>query len=258
MQVVILCGGKGTRLAEETSLRPKPMVTIGDRPILWHIMKLYSSHGFENFTLAAGYLADHIKNYFLNYNALNSDFEVDLGSGAVKLLQKPAEVSWKVRVVDTGHDTLTGGRLLRLRPFLEKSGTFLFTYGDGLCDVDIKKLLDFHKSHGKLCTVTAIQPTARFGGLDIDSTGSIRAFREKRPDDEGWVNGGFMVMEPGVFKYLEDDQTTLERTPMERMAAEGQLMAYEHKGFWQCMDTLRDRNHLEELWVNGKAPWKRW
>lgn len=256
MQVVILCGGKGTRLAEETSVRPKPMVTVGGHPMLWHIMKIYGAHGFENFTLATGYLGDYIKNFFLHYSALSSDFEVDLATGKLTSLESGHRENWKVRLIDTGADTLTGGRLLRLKDQIKS--TFLFTYGDGVCDVDIGKVVEFHKSHGKLVTITAIQPSARFGGLEIQDDGKITAFREKLPTDEGWINGGFMVMEPGVFQYLEDDETILERAPLERLSKEGQLMAYQHQGFWQCMDTIRDRELLESLWHSGRAPWKTW
>lgn len=256
MQTVILCGGKGTRLAEETSVRPKPMVTIGGHPMLWHIMKSYEAHGFEKFTLATGYMGDFIKNYFLNYSALNSDFEVDLATGQVKPLQKNVNVNWKVRLIDTGPESMTGGRVLRLKPFMKDR--FFLTYGDGVCDVDMKALLKFHESHGKLVTITAVRPTARFGGLDIRDKGEIASFREKASTDEGWINGGYMVMEPGVFKYLQNDATILERDPMEKLAKDGQLMAFKHQGFWQCMDTIRDRELLEELWAKGNAPWKKW
>jgi glucose-1-phosphate cytidylyltransferase len=257
MNTVILCGGKGTRLSEETTVRPKPMVLVGGHPILWHIMKIYGAHEFNKFTLATGYLGDFIKNFFLHYAELNSDFEVDLSTGKVTPLQVARPTNWKVRVIDTGHDTLTGGRLLRLKPFLEQEGTFFFTYGDGLCDVNLKELLKFHRSHGKLCTITAVLPTARFGGLELAGS-NVKAFREKLPTDEGWINGGYMVMEPGVFRYLENDDTILERSPMERLAADGQLMAFQHHGFWQCMDTIRDKELLENEWASGKAPWKVW
>lgn len=256
MQVVILCGGKGTRLAEETSVRPKPMVTVGGHPILWHIMKIYAHHGFKNFTLATGYLGDYIKNFFLHWAALNSDFEVNLATGEVTTLGRAKAEDWKVRLIDTGAETLTGGRLLRLKDHLKE--TFMITYGDGLSDVDVSALVKFHKSHGKLVTMTAVKPSARFGGLEIQDSGNISAFREKLPTDEGWINGGYMVMEPGVFKYLENDETILERSPMERLAKDGQLMAFQHEGFWQCMDTIRDRELLESLWEKGNAPWKGW
>lgn len=253
MQTVILCGGKGTRLAEETSVRPKPMVTIGGHPILWHLMNVYAHQGFREFTLAVGYLGDYIKNYFLHYSALNSDFEVNLANGEVTPLKRH-RTDWKVRLIDTGGDSLTGGRLLRLEPHLRAGGRFFFTYGDGVADVDLNKLLDFHKSHGKICTITAVRPGARFGGLGIQA-GRITEFKEKLSSQAGWINGGFMVMEPEIFDYLEDDSTILEQSPMERLAAAGQLMAYQHEGFWQCMDTIRDRELLEHLWTENRAPW---
>ncbi|NUM89691.1 MAG: glucose-1-phosphate cytidylyltransferase [Bdellovibrionales bacterium] len=254
---MILCGGKGTRLSEETAARPKPMVTVGGHPILWHIMSGYAAQGFNRFTLAAGHMADHIKNFFLNYAALNSDFEVDLATGEVTPLRRTKPVDWKVRVVDTGSESMTGGRLHRLESFLQGSGTFFFTYGDGVSDVDLKALLEFHRKHGKLCTITAVKPAARFGGLEIND-GRIEEFREKLPDDSGWINGGFMVMEPKIFDYLHGDATVLEQDPMRKLAKDGQLMAFQHEGFWQPMDTLRDRQHLEELWESGRAPWKTW
>jgi glucose-1-phosphate cytidylyltransferase len=256
MQVVILCGGRGTRLAEETSLRPKPMVTVGGHPLLWHIMKIYGHHGFDRFTLATGHLGEQIKSYFLQWSAMSGDFEVDLATGNVSSLGASRRESWKVRVVDTGPNTLTGGRLLRLKDQLRE--TFLFTYGDGVSDLDLRAVLKFHQSHGKLVTVTAVRPAARFGGLQIHDDGLITAFREKAGTEEGWINGGFMVMEPGVFAYLDNDETVLEHAPMERLAKDNQLMAYQHDGFWQCMDTLRDRDLLETLWQSGEAPWNRW
>lgn len=256
MQTVILCGGKGTRLSEETTLRPKPMVPVGRHPILWHIMKFYGSYGFKDFTLATGHMGDYIKNYFLHYAELNSDFEVDLATGQVKAFQRSSQEDWKVRLIDTGPESMTGGRLLRLKNHLKD--TFFLTYGDGVCDVDLNELLKFHKKHGKLVTMTAVRPSARFGGLEIHDDGSIKVFREKLPADEKFINGGYMVMEPGVFRYLENDQSILERQPMENLAKDGQLMAFQHQGFWQCMDTIRDRELLDEYWDSGKAPWKRW
>lgn len=255
MQVVILCGGKGTRLAEETSVRPKPMVTVGGHPILWHIMKMYGHHGFDRFTLATGYLGDYIKNFFLHWAALNSDFEVDLATGATTTIGAAKRENWKVQLIDTGAETLTGGRVLRLKDHIK--GTFMLTYGDGVSDVDLKKVMEFHRGHGKLVTMTAVRPTARFGGLEIHDN-EIKSFREKLPTDEGWINGGFMVMEPGIFDFLENDETILERAPMENLVKKGQLMAYQHEGFWQCMDTVRDRDLLQSLWDSGRAPWKKW
>jgi glucose-1-phosphate cytidylyltransferase len=256
MKTVILCGGLGTRLSEETTLRPKPMVTVGGRPILWHIMNIYGHHGFNEFALALGYKGESIKEYFLNYYATNSDLEIDLSSGQVSYL-KPCKRDWKVKMVDTGEGSLTGGRLKRLEPMLRQHGTFMLTYGDGVSDVDVKKLVEFHKSHGKLCTVTAVRPTARFGGMSFDGN-RVSQFKEKPQSGEGWINGGYFVMEPEVFDYLEGDQTVLETTPMEKLVADNQLMAYKHEGFWQCMDTIRDRQYLEEEWAAGRARWKIW
>ncbi len=252
-QVVILCGGLGTRLSEETQLRPKPMVEIGGRPILWHIMKIYEQHGLKNFTLALGYKAEFIKDYFLHYHARLSDLTVGLKAGTVEYRNPTAE-DWQVSLIDTGRDTMTGGRLLRLRPHLIDKGTFCMTYGDGVSNVDIGALLAFHRKHGKLATVTAVHPPARFGELQI-AAGQVTNFMEKPQTGQGWINGGFFVFEPGVFDYLGDDTTILEKSPLERLAADGQLMAYEHHGYWQSMDTLRDRNILEEQWASGTPPW---
>ncbi|MCO5144070.1 MAG: glucose-1-phosphate cytidylyltransferase [Oligoflexia bacterium] len=257
MQAIILCGGKGTRLSEETQVRPKPMVTVGGHPILWHIMKIYASHGIKNFTLATGYLGEYIKNYFLHWAALNSDFEVDLSTGATTSLSRHRLEDWKVKLIDTGLESMTGGRLKRLEHYF-KNEPFLFTYGDGVSDINIEKLIAFHKSHGKLVTISAVKPSARFGGLDIGENGSISNFREKLGSDVGWINGGYMVMEPGVFKYLDGDSCILEKAPLENIAKDKQLMAYTHEGFWQCMDTIRDRELLEDLWERNKAPWKTW
>lgn len=256
MKVVILCGGFGTRLSEETIVKPKPMVEIGDHPILWHIMSYYASFGFDDFVLALGYKAAYIKNYFLNYYSLNSDFEVDLNSGEMAYIGRP-KVSWKVSLIDTGMDTMTGGRVLRLRSHLEKHGTFMLTYGDGLSDVNLKKLVDFHRSHGKISTITAVRPPARFGEMQLEDR-EVRAFKEKPQTGSGWINGGFLVCEPEIFDYFDKgDQTILEQSPLERLSQEGQLMAYEHSGFWQCMDSLRDKKYLEELISSKSAPWLR-
>ncbi|MBN23293.1 MAG: glucose-1-phosphate cytidylyltransferase [Bdellovibrionaceae bacterium] len=256
MKTVILCGGLGTRLSEETTLRPKPMVEIGGRPILWHIMNTYGSFGHKDFVLALGYKAEFIKEYFLNYHALNSDFQVSLDTGKVEV-HKKSNLDFKVDLIDTGLHTLTGGRLLRLRDFLYKDGTFMLTYGDGVCNVDVNQLIDFHKSHGKIATVTAVRPGARFGGMKIEN-GKVINFQEKPQSGEGWINGGFFVFEPQMFDYLENDQTILERAPMENLVKDGQLMTFEHGDFWQCMDTVRDKQLLESLWENGDAPWKLW
>lgn len=253
MKTVILCGGLGTRLAEETQVKPKPMVEIGARPMLWHIMKIYERHGFNEFMLALGYKGEVIKDYFLNYNARLSDLTVHLKNGQVEYSNPTAE-DWRVSLIDTGANTMTGGRLLRLKPHLQSAGTFMLTYGDGVSDVDIPALLSFHRSHGRLATVTAVRPSARFGGMRIGK-GQVHDFKEKPQSGEGWINGGFFVFEPGIFDYLTDDATVLEQAPLENLAREGQLMAYEHSGYWQCMDTVRDRNLLQAAWESGHAPW---
>ena len=253
MKTVILCGGMGTRLAEETQLRPKPMVEIGGRPILWHIMKMYEGYGFTDFTLALGYKGDVIKDYFLNYQARQSDLTVHLKSGEVDYRNSTAE-DWRVSLIDTGADTMTGGRLLRLKPHLQSGGTFMLTYGDGVADVDITALLAFHRAHGRLATVTAVRPSARFGGMQIGE-GQVLDFKEKPQSGEGWINGGFFVFEPAIFDYLKDDATVLEQSPLETLVKDRQLMAYEHSGYWQCMDTIRDRDALQALWESGCAPW---
>jgi glucose-1-phosphate cytidylyltransferase len=253
MKVVILCGGLGTRLSEETQLRPKPMVEIGGRPILWHIMKIYERHGFTDFTLALGYKAEMIKDYFLHYRARQSDLMVDLQRGEIVYSNQAVE-GWRVSMVDTGANTMTGGRLLRLKPHVQAGGTFLFTYGDGVSDVNLSSVLAYHRSHGRLATVTAARPSARFGGLHIGD-GQVLHFKEKPQSGEGWINGGFFVFDAGVFDYLENDATVLEQKPLENLVRDGQLMAYEHSGYWQCMDTVRDRDALQALWDNGRAPW---
>lgn len=254
MKTVILCGGLGTRLSEETQLRPKPMVEIGGRPILWHIMKIYERHGVNGFMLALGYKGEVIKDYFLNYHARQSDLTVHLNNGRVDYSNPTAE-NWRVSLIDTGAKTMTGGRLLRLKPHLQSGGTFMLTYGDGVSDVDITALLAFHKSHGRLATVTAVRPPVRFGELSIE-VNRVSNFQEKPQAGEGWINGGFFVFEPGVFDFIDGDATLLEREPLEQLARKGELMAYHHPGYWQCMDTLRDKMALEELWAGGHAPWK--
>jgi glucose-1-phosphate cytidylyltransferase len=255
MKVVILAGGLGTRLTEETDRRPKPMVEIGGRPILWHIMKHYAHHGFKEFVVALGYKGDVIKRYFLDYAKLQSNLTVNLASGDVMRRGSPAE-DWTVHLIDTGITTNTGGRLKRLGPVLGRE-TFLATYGDGVSSIDINAAVAFHHRHGKLATATAVRPPARFGDLTFDGD-RISCFTEKPQIGEGWINGGFFVLEPAVLEYIVDDGTAWEREPLERLAAEGHLMAYRHEDFWQCMDTLRDLRLLESLWASGKAPWKLW
>jgi glucose-1-phosphate cytidylyltransferase len=254
MKTIILCGGLGTRLSEETQLRPKPMVEIGGRPMLWHIMKIYERHGFTDFMLALGYKGEVIKDYFINYHARQSDLTVHLKAGQVEYRNPTAE-DWRVSLIDTGADTMTGGRLLRLKTHLQSGGTFMLTYGDGVADVNIEALLAFHRAHGRLATVTAVRPPARFGGLRVENN-RVSLFEEKPQTGEGWINGGFFVFEPGVFDFIADDTTLLEKAPLEQLAQRGELMAYQHSGYWQSMDTLRDKQALEELWAKGKAPWK--
>jgi glucose-1-phosphate cytidylyltransferase len=255
MKVVILAGGFGTRLAEETHLKPKPMVEVGDRPILWHIMKHYAHFGFDEFVIALGYKGDQIKRYFLDYNILSNDLTVDLRNGEVRVQSRERD-EWVVELVDTGLNTMTGGRIKRLAERLGNE-TFMLTYGDGVSDVDLDALLDFHRSHGRLATLTAVRPSARFGRLDLEGD-SIAEFSEKPKLGEGWINGGFFVLEPGVIDYIDADDTSWEREPLERIARDGQLMAFRHDSFWQCMDTVRDRTSLESLWQSGEAPWQVW
>lgn len=255
MRTVILAGGRGTRLTEETATRPKPMVEIGGRPILWHLMQFFASFGHKDFLVACGYRGEMIKQYFRDIASHESDFFVDLKTGAIDVLNG-SPLDWKVGLVDTGLDTMTGGRLRRLKPLLS-GGTFMCTYGDGLSDVKISALAQFHRTHGKLATVTAVRPPARFGGLAIDGT-RVREFTEKPQAEGGWINGGFFVFEPAVLDYITDDSTILERDPLERLAADGELMAFKHEGFFQPMDTLRERDLLESLWSGGHAPWKTW
>jgi glucose-1-phosphate cytidylyltransferase len=255
MKVVILAGGLGSRLAEETDLLPKPMVGIGGRPVLWHILKHYGHHGFREFVIALGYKGDVIKRYFLEYRALASDVTVDVASGRNDA-HGGAEEDWKVHLVDTGLETQTGGRLKRLASRLGRE-TFMVTYGDGVCDVDLRALLRFHEQHGRLATVTAVRPPARFGRLDLDGDRVVR-FAEKPQVGEGWINGGYLVLEPAFLDLLSKDSDTLEIQGLEAAAENGQLMAYRHAGFWQCMDTLRDKRLLEGLWQGGKAAWKVW
>jgi glucose-1-phosphate cytidylyltransferase len=253
MKVVILCGGLGTRLSEETQVKPKPMVEVGGRPILWHIMKSYERHGLEDFVLALGYKGEIVKDYFLNYHARQSDFTVGLKSGQVTFTNPTAE-NWRVTLIDTGASTQTGGRVKRLDSTIRSGGTFMLTYGDGVSDVNIRELLAFHRKHGKIATVTAVRPPARFGDLQIID-GRVDHFAEKPQTGEGWINGGFFVCEPAIFDYIENDTTIFERAPLENLARAGELMAFHHTGYWQSMDTLRDKNALEALWATGDAPW---
>ena len=255
MRVAILCGGMGTRMGEETQVRPKPMVEIGGRPILWHIMKMYAAHGFNDFVLALGHKGDVIKDFFVHYRARTSDVTANLASGELTYSGNASE-DWTVRMVDTGSNTMTGGRLRRLAHVLKDSGTFMATYGDGVADLNLKALLEFHRRHGKLATVTAVRPAARFGELVLEGEG-VRQFKEKPQTQGGWVNGGFFVFEPRVLDYLKGDATVLEEEPLESLAREGQLVAYQHESFWQCMDTPRDRLLLESLYTGGAAPWIR-
>jgi glucose-1-phosphate cytidylyltransferase len=255
MKVVILAGGLGTRLSEETSVKPKPMVTVGGFPILWHIMKTYSHFGFNEFILALGYRGDIVKEYFLDHRFLTSDLTISLGTGEV-VLHEGDRLDWTVHLVDTGLETATGGRLKRVAKWLNGE-PFMLTYGDGVADIDITKLVEFHKAQGRLATVTAVRPPARFGGLEFEGD-SIRRFSEKPQIGEGWINGGFFVLQPEVIDYIADDQTSWEHEPLERLAAEGQLVAYKHDSFWQPMDTLREVRVLESLWSGGKPPWKVW
>jgi glucose-1-phosphate cytidylyltransferase len=257
MKVAILAGGLGSRISEETEIKPKPMVEIGGRPILWHIMKHYARYGFEDFTIALGYKGEYIKRYFVDYASLHSDLTVGLRDGSVTRNGNGNghDDDWTVRLVETGHDTATGGRIKRLAPTLGNE-TFMLTWGDGVSNIDLDALLAFHRSHGKLATLTAVRPPARYGHLDLQGD-QITEFSEKPQIGEGWINGAFFVLEPQVFDYIDGDATMFEREPLEGLARDGQLMAYRHDDFWQCMDTLRDKRLLEELWQNG-APWRTW
>lgn len=257
MKVVILCGGQGTRLREETEYRPKPLVEVGGRPILWHIMKTYAHHGFREFVLCLGYRGSMIKDYFLNYEAMNNDFTVSLGRlGAIAYHGGHAEQDFRVTLADTGVDTLTGGRLSRVQKYISDD-TFMLTYGDGVADVDLQALLRFHREHGKIATVTTVRTSSRFGVINLNEDAKVTGFAEK-PKSDGWISGGFFVFDRGIFDYLDGDDCTLERGPMERLATEGQLMAFRHEGFFYAMDTYREYQQLNELWSTGKAPWKTW
>ncbi len=255
MKVAILAGGVGSRLAEETTLRPKPMVEIGGMPILWHIMKYYAHHGYMDFHVALGYLGDHVKRWFVDYASLSCDLTVNLRKGQV-VAHGEGPDDWRVHLIDTGLQTNTGGRIKRLAPHLS-DGTFMLTWGDGLSTVDLHELLAFHRSHGRLATITAVRPPARFGHIVLDGP-QVSQFDEKPQLGEGWINGAFFVLEPRVFDYIENDDTAFEREPLENLAKDGELMAYRHHDFWQCMDTLRDKKRLEQLWDDGVAPWRVW
>jgi glucose-1-phosphate cytidylyltransferase len=255
VKAVILAGGFGTRISEETLVRPKPMIDLGGRPVLWHIMKIYSTYGVNDFIVCCGYKGYMIKEYFANYSLHMSDITIDLQSNTVDVHQSNAE-PWKVTLIDTGQETQTGGRLKRVANYLDDED-FCFTYGDGLCDVNVAKLIDFHRSHGTLATVTAVQPPGRFGQLKLDQQ-KITAFNEKPEGDNAWVNGGFFVLSPRTIDYIKGDSSVWEREPLETLAAEGNLSAFLHRGFWQPMDTLRDKIALEEMWNDNRAPWKVW
>lgn len=253
MKVVILAGGFGTRLSEYTKLTPKPMVEVGNKPILWHIMNHYAKFGFKDFIIALGYKGEVIKNYFLQYYALNNDFTLDLSNGHIDYInERPRD--WKVSLVDTGSQSMTGGRILRLKELIGEED-FMVTYGDAVSDVNIGKLVEAYRKSGRLAMVTAVHPTARFGELRIDADRYVREFKEKPQINQGWINGGFFVLSPKVFDYIQDDSTVFEREPLEKLASDGELKTYLHEGFWQCMDTARDRDYLNKLWEEGNAPW---
>ncbi|MXN77549.1 glucose-1-phosphate cytidylyltransferase [Burkholderia sp. 4701] len=254
MKVVLLAGGLGTRISEETSVRPKPMVEIGGKPILWHIMKIYAAHGLTDFIVCCGYKGYLIKEYFANYFLHMSDVTIDLGKNEIEVHHKKAE-PWRVTLVDTGETTQTGGRLRRVRDYID--GDFCMTYGDGVGSINVTELLKFHREHGKQATMTAVQPPGRFGALELDGT-QVKSFMEKPTGDGGWINGGFFVLKPSVIDLIDGDETLWERQPLEALAQTGQLQSWFHHGFWQPMDTLRDKTHLEELWNAGQAPWKTW
>jgi len=257
MKAVILAGGMGTRIAEESHLRPKPMIEIGGRPILWHIMKIYAAHGIRDFVICCGYRGYMIKEYFANYFLHSSDVTFDLEHNRMEVHQRFAE-PWRVTLVDTGEHTMTGGRLRRVAPYVEREEAFCFTYGDGVADIHVGKLVEFHRTHGRHATLTATRAPARFGAIEVNASAAVTAFREKPVGEGSLVNGGFFVLSPKVLALLPGDETIWEREPLERLAADDQLRAYRHDGFWQPMDTLRDRQMLEELWQSGKAPWKAW
>jgi glucose-1-phosphate cytidylyltransferase len=257
MKTVLLAGGLGTRLSEETTIKPKPMVEIGGMPVLWHIMKIYATYGFTDFAVALGYKGDIIKEFFLNYKLHKSDMVMNLRAGTVKFENDFSE-DWTIGLHETGADSMTGGRLFKLKKLFNPGDTFMLTYGDGVTDVNINKLLAFHKGHGKIATLTAVRPPARFGSIITDEKGYIKEFKEKPQIGEGWINGGFFVFDYKIFDYLTDERTILEREPLENLTKDNQLVAYKHQGFWHCMDTIRDRDNLNEIWAQGNAPWKNW
>lgn len=254
MKTVILAGGLGTRLSEETTMRPKPMVEIGGMPILWHIMKIYSKYGYNDFAIALGYKGEVIKEFFFNYKLHKSDMVINLKNGSIKFENDLSE-DWEVGLHNTGVNSMTGGRLFNLKKLFKPGDTFMLTYGDGVADVNISELIQFHKSHGKLATMTAVRPPARFGSIEADTNGNVFEFKEKPQIGEGWINGGFFVFNYKVFDYLTDEHTILEREPLENLAKDNQLVVYKHEGFWQCMDTIRDRDLLNSIWSQGNAPW---
>jgi glucose-1-phosphate cytidylyltransferase len=256
MKVVILAGGLGTRISEETHLKPKPMIEIGGKPILWHIMKIYSVHGIDDFIVCCGYKGYLIKEYFANYFLHMSDVTFDMAKNEMKVHQQKAE-PWRVTLVDTGDNTMTGGRMKRVAEYVRDEEAFCFTYGDGVSDIDVTRQIAFHRRHGKLATITAVQPPGRYGALNMDGA-TVRGFVEKPKGDGGWINGGFFVLSPQCLNYIEGDRSSWEGEPLAKIAGDGQMMAFEHRGFWQPMDTLRDKNLLEDLWDSGKAPWKIW
>ncbi|MBQ5806157.1 MAG: glucose-1-phosphate cytidylyltransferase [Lachnospiraceae bacterium] len=256
MKVVILAGGFGTRISEESHLKPKPMIEIGEKPILWHIMKHYSQYGYNEFVICLGYKQYVVKEFFADYFLHTSDVTFDLANNSMKVHNNYAE-PWKVTLIDTGLHTMTGGRVKRIREYVGDE-PFMLTYGDGVSDIDLKALEEFHRAHGKIATISAVNVGQRFGVLDMDGTGQINSFREKNDNDGGVINGGFMIMNPEVFDYIEGDTTVLEREPLENLAKNGELMAFHHTGFWKCMDTQRDKMQLEDMWASGKAPWKTW
>lgn len=256
MKAVILAGGLGTRLSEETVLRPKPMVEIGGKPILWHIMNIHAANGITEFIIAVGYKGEMIKEYFLNFYAINNDISIDLSNGKT-MIHDGNQPKWTVHIVDTGMSTQTGGRVKRLRPWIGDDETFLLTYGDGVADVNLRGLIDFHISHGRLATMTSVRSPARFGRIGFEGN-QVTEFFEKPETGEGWINGGFFVLNRKALDYIDGDDTAWERDPVERLARDGQLMGFKHYGFWSCMDTLREKNYLDEMWCSGKAPWKMW